>query len=119
MVRPADQDQGDAEDPRRRHGSPHGDRHHVHRDLRRPGVTVTLVRRSYRDLGNHDRPGDHEFHLADANSGQIGYQAVIIGATMARLLAARVLADSPGEVTAIDRDELPEASPHPRGAPQR
>jgi 2-polyprenyl-6-methoxyphenol hydroxylase-like FAD-dependent oxidoreductase len=36
---------------------------------------------------------------------------------MAGLLAARVLSDSYGQVTVIDRDELPEASMHRRGVP--
>jgi 2-polyprenyl-6-methoxyphenol hydroxylase-like FAD-dependent oxidoreductase len=37
---------------------------------------------------------------------------------MAGLLAARVLADAYGQVTVIDRDELPEAGAHRRGVPQ-
>ena len=36
---------------------------------------------------------------------------------MAGLLAAKVLSDSYGQVTVIDRDELPEASTHRRGVP--
>ena len=39
---------------------------------------------------------------------QIGDRAVVIGASMAGLLAAHVLADSYGQVTVIDRDELPD-----------
>ena len=48
---------------------------------------------------------------------QIGDRAVVIGASMAGLLAARVLADSYGQVTVIDRDELPETPTHRRGVP--
>jgi 2-polyprenyl-6-methoxyphenol hydroxylase-like FAD-dependent oxidoreductase len=42
----------------------------------------------------------------------------VLGASIAGLLAARVLADAYAEVTVIDRDELPEASTHRRGVPQ-
>jgi 2-polyprenyl-6-methoxyphenol hydroxylase-like FAD-dependent oxidoreductase len=49
---------------------------------------------------------------------QIGDRAVVLGASMAGLLAARVLADAYGQVTVIDRDELPEAGAHRRGVPQ-
>ena len=48
---------------------------------------------------------------------QIGDHAVVLGASMAGLLAARVLADAYGRVTVIDRDQLPEASTHRRGVP--
>jgi 2-polyprenyl-6-methoxyphenol hydroxylase-like FAD-dependent oxidoreductase len=50
-------------------------------------------------------------------SSQIGDRAVVLGASMAGLLAARVLADSYGQVTVIDRDELPETPMHRRGVP--
>ena len=50
-------------------------------------------------------------------SRQIGDHAVVLGASMAGLLAARVLADAYGQVTVIDRDQLPEASTHRRGVP--
>ena len=39
---------------------------------------------------------------------QIGDRAVVLGASMAGLLAARVLADAYAQVTVIDRDQLPE-----------
>jgi 2-polyprenyl-6-methoxyphenol hydroxylase-like FAD-dependent oxidoreductase len=48
---------------------------------------------------------------------QIGDRAVVLGASMAGLLAARVLADTYGQVTVIDRDQLPETSMHRRGVP--
>jgi 2-polyprenyl-6-methoxyphenol hydroxylase-like FAD-dependent oxidoreductase len=48
----------------------------------------------------------------------IGDRAVVLGASMAGLLAARVLADAYAEVTVIDRDELPAAGAHRRGVPQ-
>ena len=47
----------------------------------------------------------------------IGDHAVVLGASMAGLLAARVLADAYGQVTVIDRDQLPETSTHRRGVP--
>jgi 2-polyprenyl-6-methoxyphenol hydroxylase-like FAD-dependent oxidoreductase len=49
---------------------------------------------------------------------QIGERAVVLGASLAGLLAARVLADAYGQVTVIDRDELPELAMHRRGVPQ-
>jgi 2-polyprenyl-6-methoxyphenol hydroxylase-like FAD-dependent oxidoreductase len=48
---------------------------------------------------------------------QIGDRAVVLGASMAGLLAARVLADAYGQVTVIDRDELSETPKHRRGVP--
>jgi 2-polyprenyl-6-methoxyphenol hydroxylase-like FAD-dependent oxidoreductase len=51
-------------------------------------------------------------------SGQAGDRAVVLGASMAGLLAARVLADAYGQVTVIDRDQLPETSAQRRGVPQ-
>jgi 2-polyprenyl-6-methoxyphenol hydroxylase-like FAD-dependent oxidoreductase len=48
---------------------------------------------------------------------QIGDRAVVFGASLAGLLAARVLADAYGQVTVIDRDELPETPTHRRGVP--
>jgi 2-polyprenyl-6-methoxyphenol hydroxylase-like FAD-dependent oxidoreductase len=48
---------------------------------------------------------------------QIRDRAVVLGASLAGLLVARVLADAYGQVTVIDRDELPEAPMHRRGVP--
>jgi 2-polyprenyl-6-methoxyphenol hydroxylase-like FAD-dependent oxidoreductase len=48
---------------------------------------------------------------------QIGDRAVVLGASMAGMLAARVLADAYAQVTVIDRDELPETPMHRRGVP--
>ena len=48
---------------------------------------------------------------------QIGDCAVVLGAGMAGLLAAQVLADSYGQVMVLDRDELPKTSMHRRGVP--
>jgi len=50
-------------------------------------------------------------------SGPIGDRAVVLGASMSGLLAARVLADCYGQVTVVDRDELPETATHRRGVP--
>jgi 2-polyprenyl-6-methoxyphenol hydroxylase-like FAD-dependent oxidoreductase len=44
--------------------------------------------------------------------------AVVLGGSIAGLLAARVLADAYGQVTVVDRDELPPDSSSRRGAPQ-
>ena len=48
---------------------------------------------------------------------QIADRAVVIGASIAGLLAAHVLAESYGQVTVIERDELPEGPMHRRGVP--
>jgi 2-polyprenyl-6-methoxyphenol hydroxylase-like FAD-dependent oxidoreductase len=48
---------------------------------------------------------------------QIGDHAVVLGASMAGLLAARVLTDAYGQVTVIDRDEFPNTPMHRRGVP--
>jgi 2-polyprenyl-6-methoxyphenol hydroxylase-like FAD-dependent oxidoreductase len=48
---------------------------------------------------------------------QIGDRAVVLGGSLAGVLAARVLSDSYAQVTVIDRDELPETPMHRRGVP--
>jgi len=50
-------------------------------------------------------------------NNQIGDRAVVLGASMAGLLAARVLSDHYGQVTVVERDELTQASTHRRGVP--
>ena len=45
----------------------------------------------------------------------IGDHAVVVGASIAGLLAAKVLSGSYGQVTVIDRDELPDRPMHRRG----
>lgn len=50
-------------------------------------------------------------------STQIGDRAVVLGASIAGLLAARVLADHYGQVTVVERDELPETATDRRGVP--
>ena len=50
-------------------------------------------------------------------SRQIGDRAVVLGASMAGLVAARVLADAYAQVVVVDRDELPETAMHRRGVP--
>ncbi|MFD4404057.1 FAD-dependent oxidoreductase [Nocardia sp. NPDC058499] len=47
-----------------------------------------------------------------------GDRAVVLGASMAGLLAARVLAESFREVVVVERDELPTGPAHRRGVPQ-
>ena len=48
----------------------------------------------------------------------IADHAVVLGGSMAGLLAARVLAESYGRVTVVERDLLPAAAGHRRGVPQ-
>ena len=48
---------------------------------------------------------------------QVGDHAVVVGASMAGMLAAHVLAGSYAQVTLIDRDELPETAAHRHGVP--
>jgi 2-polyprenyl-6-methoxyphenol hydroxylase-like FAD-dependent oxidoreductase len=49
---------------------------------------------------------------------ELGQRAVVLGASMAGLLAARVLADFYRTVTVIERDVLPEGPVHRPGVPQ-
>lgn len=49
---------------------------------------------------------------------EMGDHAVVLGASMAGLLAARVLTDAYRKVTVIDRDVMPEIGAHRRGVPQ-
>jgi 2-polyprenyl-6-methoxyphenol hydroxylase-like FAD-dependent oxidoreductase len=49
---------------------------------------------------------------------QIGGQAVVLGAGMAGLLAARVLADAYQRVTVVERDPLPQMPANRKGVPQ-
>src|SRR5215217_4169297 len=49
---------------------------------------------------------------------KIGDHAVVLGAGMAGLLAARVLADAYERVTVVERDPLPETAENRRGVPQ-
>jgi len=48
----------------------------------------------------------------------LGRHAIVIGASMGGLLAARALADHYAEVTVLERDVLPEANEHRKGVPQ-
>jgi 2-polyprenyl-6-methoxyphenol hydroxylase-like FAD-dependent oxidoreductase len=49
---------------------------------------------------------------------KVGDHAVVLGAGMAGLLAARVLADAYGRVTVMERDPLPETAENRKGVPQ-
>jgi 2-polyprenyl-6-methoxyphenol hydroxylase-like FAD-dependent oxidoreductase len=49
---------------------------------------------------------------------QVGKRAVVLGASMAGLLAARVLADAYAEVVVVDRDTLTDVADARRGVPQ-
>jgi 2-polyprenyl-6-methoxyphenol hydroxylase-like FAD-dependent oxidoreductase len=48
----------------------------------------------------------------------LGRQAIVIGASMGGLLAARALADYYDEVTVLERDDLPDANEPRKGVPQ-
>ena len=48
----------------------------------------------------------------------IGKHAIVLGASMAGLAAARVLADTYERVTVLERDALPAAATHRKGVPQ-
>ena len=50
-------------------------------------------------------------------SRQLGDHAVVLGDSMAGLLAAPVLGDAYGQVTVIDRDKLPRAGGSRHGVP--
>jgi hypothetical protein len=49
---------------------------------------------------------------------RIGDHAVVLGASLAGLFAARVLADGYGRVTVVERDPLPETAENRKGVPQ-
>jgi 2-polyprenyl-6-methoxyphenol hydroxylase-like FAD-dependent oxidoreductase len=49
---------------------------------------------------------------------RIGDHVVVLGASLAGLLAARVLADAYGRVTVVERDPLPETAENRKGVPQ-
>ena len=53
------------------------------------------------------------------NDTRIGDRAVVLGASLAGLLAARVLSDSYAQVTVVERDELPERPSAPARRPAR
>ena len=53
-----------------------------------------------------------------ARVAEVGDHAVVVGAGMAGLFAARVLADAFAEVTVVDRDRLPDEPVARRGVPQ-
>ena len=54
----------------------------------------------------------------DSESRYLGERAVVLGASMAGLLAASVLSDFFRTVTVIERDELPDDPVNRRGVPQ-
>ena len=51
-------------------------------------------------------------------TSRLGERAIVLGASMSGLLAARVLADFFGTVTVVERDELPDDPANRRGVPQ-
>jgi 2-polyprenyl-6-methoxyphenol hydroxylase-like FAD-dependent oxidoreductase len=56
--------------------------------------------------------------LAPKNPQELGERAVVLGASMGGLLAARVLADFFRTVTVVERDVLPDDPANRRGVPQ-
>jgi len=65
----------------------------------------------------HDRPTGSGFRVRRQPPPEYG-RAVVIGASMAGLLAARVLADHYREVVVFERDDEPVANAQRRGVPQ-
>jgi glycine/D-amino acid oxidase-like deaminating enzyme len=61
---------------------------------------------------------NHRKAHARTGDTRIGDHAVVLGASMSGLLAARVLADAYHRVTVLDRDVLPEHATDRRGVPQ-
>jgi 2-polyprenyl-6-methoxyphenol hydroxylase-like FAD-dependent oxidoreductase len=57
-------------------------------------------------------------HIAATGAGFNGRQAVVIGGSIAGLLAARVLADHFAQVTVIERDALSDSAEPRKGVPQ-
>jgi 2-polyprenyl-6-methoxyphenol hydroxylase-like FAD-dependent oxidoreductase len=56
--------------------------------------------------------------MEGAAMSRLGAHAVVLGAGMAGLLAARVLSDFYGSVTVVERDRLPDHPIHRKGVPQ-
>jgi hypothetical protein len=50
----------------------------------------------------------HSHRRVDGSAPRAGEHAIVIGASVAGLLAARVLSDVYDRVTVLDRDHLPE-----------
>jgi 2-polyprenyl-6-methoxyphenol hydroxylase-like FAD-dependent oxidoreductase len=71
-----------------------------------PGARLAAV--PLADLARYD----------DSQVSSLGDRAVVVGASMAGLLAGRVLADAFDEVTILDRDPLPPEPVARRGVPQ-
>ena len=72
---------------------------------------------------DHHLSADADPHHADtaaapSAAGPVPDRAVVIGGSIAGLLAARVLAEHFGEVCVLERDELPEAPGARKGTPQ-
>jgi len=67
-----------------------------------------------------EHQGDHEqfARLIDNPSGATTERAIVIGAGIAGLLAARVLADHFDTVRIVERDELPDGPTSRKGVPQ-
>ena len=59
-----------------------------------------------------------KYHLADLLAFPRRRHAVVVGGSMARMLASRVLSDHFEEVTLLERDLLPEAPAARKGLPQ-
>jgi 2-polyprenyl-6-methoxyphenol hydroxylase-like FAD-dependent oxidoreductase len=72
-----------------------------------PAFTSTIVHTiAGRDKGGRDHEPHSDRSDGDTVSPSAGRSAVVLGASMAGLLTARVLAESHDHVTVVDRDEL-------------
>lgn len=80
---------------------------------RTSGLTAGEARRPVRDgpAAPHDTDGE-------VGMPETGDHAVVLGASMGGLLAARVLADAYRRVTIVERDPLPESVLDRKGVPQ-
>jgi glycine/D-amino acid oxidase-like deaminating enzyme len=61
---------------------------------------------------------EHRSQRERCEMRKIGDRAVVLGASMAGLLAARVLSDAYERVTVVERDMLPNRPENRRGVPQ-
>jgi len=93
----------------------------------RPRLTFSAAARGVTDPGAHcsdspDRPSLSRprflWIYREVDVVKIGEHAVVLGASMSGLLAARVLSDFYRTVTVVERDVLPTGNAQRRGVPQ-
>src|SRR6266540_1578467 len=82
---------------------------------KQPGPELERQTQKLRDHAVVRPQGGMPMRSSDLRSGE---EAVVIGGSMAGLLAARVLADRFDRVTVIDRDRFPDGAKFRKGVPQ-